>query len=349
MIKYILGRILTIPTIMFVVSIILFVIILQVPPEARANIYIPSTGSNISQEEYQSLVEATIKRYGLDQPFYIQYIKWGRNFLSGDWGYSPTWRQSVREGFVQRIPATFELVLFSFLPTFFLAVIFGGIAALFENKAYDHGIRVLAFIGWALPPFILGLLLLNVLYARFHWFPPERLSLWANQILYSNDFHSYTGLLTIDALLNRNPELLMDALRHLVLPGITLSFVQWSLLTRVMRSSLLDALRQDYITTARSKGLPERRVVNVHAGRNGILPVISTAGSATTMFISNIMIVEIVFTFNGVGRWAVKSALSYDIPVTLAFVLMMSAVVVLANLATDILYVLIDPRIGEDK
>jgi len=333
---------------MFIVTLILFFIILQLPVEMRVQVYLPSFNPHITEEEYERFVEHFIERYGLDKPLHIQYVNWMRNLVQGQWGYSPTWQQSVLEGLQQHAPATIELALFAMIPSTILALILGRLAARHQNRFPDYIVRAVAFTGWAFPSFILGLILMNVFYAWLHWFPPERLSVWASSIVNSDDFRAYTGMHTVDALLNGNLRLLWDAVRHLVLPGLTLAVVQWALLVRIMRASLLEVLKEEYITTARAKGLRERKVVNLHAGRNAVLPVISTAGVATSMLLSGVVVIEMLFNFNGIGRWAIQAILQSDIPVAVGFALFSCTVTVLASLAADILYAVVDPRVRLD-
>jgi peptide/nickel transport system permease protein len=306
---------------------------------------LPSGNPHKTEEQAQLVMEKIIDRFGLDDPFPIQYAKWLRGLFQGEWGFSPTWRQPVLEGLRQRAPATLELMLFALIPSIILALTLGGLAARYSNRFPDYLVRAAAFIGWAFPSFILGLILMNILYAWLHWFPPERLSLWADLLVESDSFRTYTGMYTIDALLNGNWELFWDAVRHLVLPGLTLAVVEWALLARVMRASLLEALRQDYVITARAKGVKERNVVNLHARRNAILPVISTAGVAASVFISTTVVVEVLFSFNGAGRWALKAVLQSDIPVAVGFALFTCALTVLMSLAADLFYALADPRV----
>ncbi len=345
MIKYILRRLLILPVIMFLVTLILFAVILQLPAEQRVRAYLPSVNPHITEEEYARLMQITIERYGLNKPLTVQYVDWISNLCRGEWGYSPTWRQPVLEGLLQRVPATIELMLFTLIPSIVLAIALGSLAARRSNRLPDHAIRATTFVGWALPSFILGLILMNVLYAWLDWFPPERMSIWASPIVESESFHTYTGLLTVDALLNGNSRIFWDAVRHLVLPSVTLALTGWALLTRVMRSSLLDVLRQDYITTARAKGLRERLVINRHALRNALLPVISTGGAMTSMLLSGMVVIEVIFHLNGVGRWAVSAIFYADIPVTLGFAIFCCTVTVLANLIADVLYAVVDPRV----
>lgn len=345
MIQYILRRLLVLPIIMFLVTAILFLLILQLPPEERVEAYLPSTRSNMSEEDYEKLVQLTIERYGLDRPPVVQYTSWVRELLRGDWGYSPSWRQPVLEGLQQRAPATIELLLFAMIPSFFLAIAGGRLAVRRQGRLPDTLLRLSTFVGWSFPPFILALILMNVFYAWLDWFPPERMSGWARVLVRSEEFHAYTGLLTVDALLNLNLPLFGDALRHLVLPGVTLAFAVWALLTRIMRSSLLEVMSMEYITTARAKGLDERFVISRHAVRNAVLPLISTGGVMGAAMITMVTVVEMVFNYNGIGRWAVKSFQSKEIPVTVGFALFACMLTVLSSLVADILYALVDPRV----
>jgi len=333
---------------MFFVTFILFFIIMQLPAEQRVLVYVPAVNPHLEPEEYAQLLETLIERHGLNQPFPIQYVNWLRNLIQGQWGYSPHWQQSVLEGLRQRAPATIELVLFALVPSIILAFVLGSLAAKHQERFPDYIVRAAASMGWAFPSFILGLMLMNVFYAWLGWFPPERLSVWASSVVRSDDFRAFTGMHTVDGLLNSDLILLWDAVRHLVLPGVTLAAAQWALLTRIMRASLLEALRQDYITTARAKGLHERKVVNLHARRNAVLPVISTAGVATSMLLSGVVVIEVIFNFNGVGRWAIQAVLHADIPVAVGFALFSCTVTVLASLVADILYAVVDPRVRLD-
>jgi peptide/nickel transport system permease protein len=343
--KFILRRLLILPVVTFLVTAILFLLILQLPVEQRAQVYVPSANPHLSAEEYQELVQETIERYELNQPFAAQYINWIRNLARGEWGYSPAWREPVLEGLRRRAPATLELTLFAMVPSVVLAVVLGSVAAKNGHRLPDQVVRVAAFVGWAFPPFILALILMNVFYAWLGWFPPSRLSIWASPIVSSDSFRSYTGLMTLDGLLNARLDITRDALRHLVLPAASLAIIEWGLLTRVMRSSMMEVLRQDYIVTARAKGLAEQDIVNHHARRNAVLPVISTGAAVTAMLITWVVVIETIFNFNGVGRWAVRSMLQSDVPVAVGFAIFSCSVTILASLVADVLYAVVDPRV----
>jgi peptide/nickel transport system permease protein len=345
MITYVLRRLLIMPVVAFLVTLILFLLMMQIPIEQRVMAYVPSVNPHLTPEEIEELHQATIERYGLNAPFIVQYAGWIRNLITGQWGFSPTWRQPVLQGLWQRAPATIELTLFAMVPSLILALTLGSLAARWARRLPDFLIRSAASIGWAFPPFILALLLMNVFYAWRGWFPPERLSIWAGPIVNSEAFGTYTGLLTVDALLNANLEIFWDAIRHLVLPAFTLAITEWALLTRIMRSSMLEALRQDYVTTARAKGVHERYVIRRHVHRNAILPLISAGGVVTSMVITGVVVIEVVFGFNGIGRGAVVAIVSADVPVAVGFAVFSCAATVLTSLIADILYALVDPRI----
>jgi len=344
MIQYIIRRLLILPVVMLLVTFILFFLMLQMPPEQRAEVYMPELRPTTTEEEKAQIIQTVIERYGLDRPFPVQYVTWLRGLIAGEWGWSPSWTQPVLEGLLRRAPASTELALMAMIPAVILALVLGSVASRHNGRFPDHIVRSATFVGWAFPPFILGLMLMNVLYAWLRWFPPERLSMWAQQLVSAEDFRAYTGMHTVDALLNGNLRIFWDAVRHLVLPAVTLAITQWALLTRIMRSSLLEVLSKEYITTARAKGVPERRIVNLHARRNAVLPVISTSGVMVSLLISGVVVIEAIFNFDGIGHAAVEAILSADIPAVIGFTLLTCVVTVLTSLVADTLYAFVDPR-----
>jgi peptide/nickel transport system permease protein len=345
LISYVLRRLLVLPAIIFLVTLILFSLMWQLPVQARARIYVPTTNRFLLPDEEAELIERAIRLYGLDEPWPVQYVRWLRLLATGNWGYSPYWQQPVLEGLLQRTPATGELVLASMVPCVALSLTLGNMAARYRSRLPDHLIRAATFLGWAFPSFILGLILMNLFYAWLQWFPPGRLSVWAGAILHSDQFHSYTGMYTVDALLNLDLRVFWDAIRHLVLPAVSLALAEWALLTRIMRSSMLDVLRRDYVTTARSKGAPERQVFSRHVRRNALLPVVSTGGVAVSMLMSGVVVVESVFNINGVGRAAAEAMAGTDIPVAVGFAVFTCVITVTASLVADLLYAVVDPRV----
>jgi peptide/nickel transport system permease protein len=345
LVQYAVRRLLILPIILFLVTFILFFLMWQLPVEMRAQVYVPYTDKILLPWEEAELRDRAIRIHGLDKPFLVQYVNWLGHIVRGDWGYSPTWQQGVLDGLLQRAPATGELLLIAIGPSVILAILLGSFAARYWHRPPDHLVRTAAFVSWAFPSFVLALLMLNVFYAWLGWFPSMRLSEWAGAVVHSEQFHAYTGMYTVDAVLNLQPRIFLDAMRHLVLPGISLALAEWALLTRIMRSSMLEALRQDYITTARGKGVSERRIANMHARRNALLPVISTGGVAVSTLMSAVVVIESVFGINGVGRGAAQAMLQADVPVAVGFTIFMCVVSVLASLIADLFYAVVDPRV----
>jgi len=191
----------------------------------------------------------------------------------------------------------------------------------------------------------MGLLLLMIFYGWLGWFPSGELSNWAARIVDSPQFVRYTGMNAIDAILNGNLAVLGDTLRHLILPVFTLAYVQWALLLRVMRSSMLETLRQDYITTARAKGVAERVVIKKHARANALLPVITIAGVMVAGLLRGVVITETIFNYHGLGLFAVQAAQQLDFSAIIGFALFTGMLMILTNLIVDLLYAYIDPRV----
>jgi len=252
----------------------------------------------------------------------------------------------VKDAILSFLPATLELAIFT-TPLIILGGIFlGSKAAAHKDRAVDHITRVGAIIGWSLPPFWLGLMLLMVFYGFFSGFlPPERLSTEMNILVHSDEFIRYTKINVLDAILNGNGRVLADSLRHLVLPVITLTVVNLAFIMRLMRSSMLEALGKGYILMARAKGLDENTVVNKHARRNALIPVLTVSGYVFAAIVNGVVITETIFNHKGLGWWAWQSAVNLDVPSILAFALFNSVLFVLTNLVVDLLYARVDPRV----
>ena len=342
MTTYVLRRLIMLPLVLIGVTLLIFALLQMLSPFSRLAMFVTDPNQlKQGPEQLQEMVEAL----GLDDPVWVQYGRWLNQLLHGDLGWSESGRQPVINALRTRIPGTLELALFAVIPVIFGGIWLGKLTAVHQNKPIDHVGRVVAIIGWSFPTFVLGLLALFVFYGILRWFPPGRLSIAASRIVNSDTFTAYTGLHTIDAILNGNGTVLGDALRHLVMPVITLAYLSWALIMRVMRSSMLEAMRQDYVTTARAKGLVERTVINKHAKRNALLPVTTIGGTMFAGLMGGVVITETVFNRPGLGRFAASAATQLDIPSVLGFALFNGIIFVLMNLFVDLLYAYFDPRV----
>ncbi len=342
MLAYILKRLAFLPVLLLVLSVLIFSLVMFLSPYERLAVFIPNLESASATVSFEEL----ITRYGLDQPFYVQYWNWLGEVLKGNLGWSPSSRMPVSEAIAKNFPATIELMFCGFVIVFFGGISLGTYTAVRHNRAPDQIARVMTIFALSLPEFIFGLLLLVLFYAVLGWFPPGRLSLWAEDIVYSDAFRRYTGMNTVDGLLNWNIPVFLDALRHLVLPSIAYSLGLLSTILRLMRSSLLETLGKEYVLTARAKGLSEKVVINRHARHNALLPVITVAGGIVARMLGGAVIIETVFNFRGMGTFIVDAAQGLDFPAILGFSLMIGIVIIITNLLIDILYVILDPTIS---
>jgi peptide/nickel transport system permease protein len=337
--KYIIRRLLVLPLVMFGLSVLIFGMLMMLDPVERAALYV----SNIPKNP--DAIQAIIDKYGLDQPIYIQYGRWLENVLQGNLGWSKTAQMPVTQAIETYFPATLELALWSFAPIMVIGTWLGVQAAIHHDSFIDQSARVFSIIGYSFPTFVFGLLVLMIFYADLQWFPPGRLSVWASQVVSSPGFHAYTGMYTVDGLLNGRLDISFDALRHLFLPALTLAYVDWALILRVARSSMLEVLNQDYVRTARAKGLPNQQVVNGHARPNAMIPIVTIGGLLMVGLLNGVVITETVFNYHGMGLLAANSALNFDAVSVLGIALLAGALLVVANLVVDILYRYLDPRI----
>ena len=339
MIAYIVRRLMILPIILFGVTILIFGMMSFLEPAQRASLYVQAIPRRAGA------LDEIIEKYGLDDPMHEQYLRWLKGVLRGDLGFSRTGRAPVLDTIKRYIPASFELAIWAAVPLIWVGVQLGVISALHHNKFVDQIMRVFAIVGWSFPTFVFGLLVLMIFYAKLEWFPAGRLSDWANQVVLSDEFTRYTGMNTVDALLNLRLDVFWDAARHLILPVITLSYVSWALILRVTRSSMLEVLRADYVTTARSKGLKEGVVIDKHAKPNALIPVATVGGIVMIGLMSGVVITETVFNYRGLGWWVATSAGQLDVISVLGFSLFYGVLVVCGNLVVDVMYAYLDPRV----
>lgn len=339
MTRYIFRRLLFLPLILFGVTILIFGILQLLDPAERAALYVKDVPKN------PNAVKQVILKYGLDKPIYQQYADWIVKVTHGDLGWSRTAQRPVLDAILYYFPATLELALLSILPIVGGGVFLGVQAAVHRDRAIDHTARIFSMVGTSFPSFVFALLMLMIFYANLQWFPPGRLSDASQQLVNSPAFHQTTGMYTIDGLLNGRPDITLDALRHLLLPVITLAFINWAVFVRVTRTTMLDVLNQEYVRTARAKGLHERVVINKHALRNALIPIATLGGLVFIGLLNGVIITETVYNFRGMGWFAANAALRLDVISVLGITLFSAGLLVMANLVVDLMYGFLDPRV----
>jgi peptide/nickel transport system permease protein len=286
------------------------------------------------------LVEKVRHQIGLDRPLPVQYVIYLRDLFHGNLGTSIMDNRPVRQELAQYLPATVELSTAAMLVAIAIGIPTGVVSALFKDRWPDQVARIFALGGTSLPIFYVALLLLGLLYSRLGILPgPGQLS------IYTQPPARITGMVVVDALLSGDWVALGDALLHLILPAVVLGYYSAGLITRMTRGSLLEVLRQDYVRTARAKGLGEGRVVLGHALRNALLPTVTVIGLTYGGLLSGAVLTETIFSWPGLGRYATNSVISVDIPAVLGVTLVIAFIYSLANLLVDVLYAYLDPQI----
>jgi peptide/nickel transport system permease protein len=288
----------------------------------------------------EDLVERVRHQIGLDRPLPVQYVIYLQGIVQGNLGISIMDNRPVSRDLAQYFPATAELATFAMLVALLIGIPTGIIAALCKDAWPDQIARVFALGGTSLPVFYVALLLLGLFYSRLGFLPgPGQLS------IYTTPPPHLTGLVVLDALLAGDWVALGDALRHLVLPAFVLGYATTGLIMRMMRSSLLEVMRQDYVRTARAKGMRERRVVMRHALRNALLPTVTVLGLTFGNLLSGAVLTETIFSWPGIGRYATNSVTNVDIPAVLGVTLLAAVTFSVFNLVVDVVYAYLDPQI----
>jgi peptide/nickel transport system permease protein len=286
------------------------------------------------------IVAAFEREWGLDKPLPQQYLIYVGKLVQGDMGRSIKSRRPVLEDLRAFLPATIELATASVIFGVITGMALGVLSALKRNSWLDHIARVISLLGVSIPVFWLALLALFVLYARLGWFPgPGRIDVGLTVPT------KVTGLLTVDALLARDWAIFGNALSHLLLPALVLGSYTTGLITRVTRSAMLEVLGQDYVRTARSKGLKERTMLIRHALRNALIPVITVIGFSYGNLLAGTVLTESIFAWPGIGQYAYRASTSLDFPAIMGVSMVIALIFILVNLIVDVLYFVIDPRL----
>jgi peptide/nickel transport system permease protein len=330
--QYAIRRALTIVPVLLGVSILVFSFVHMIPGDPA----LAMLGERATPEK----VAEVRQRLGLDRPIYQQYVIYLGKVVQGDFGISIVRGDPVAKDLLRRFPATVELATSAILLALLFGIPIGIVSAVWRNSWMDSASRVWALVGVSMPIFWLGLIALVVFYARLGWAPsPGRLSATLGPP------PMVTGFLLIDSLLAGRPAVARDALSHLLLPAAVLATYNLGIVTRLMRGSTLDVLGEDYVRTARAKGLAEGAVTLRHAARNALIPVITVIGLSFGRLLSGAVIIETVFAWPGLGSYAFRTATSLDFPAIMGVGIVVATIYVLANLLVDLAYALIDPRI----
>ncbi|CAG1005518.1 Dipeptide transport system permease protein DppB [Burkholderiales bacterium] len=280
-----------------------------------------------------------LAEFGLDRPLHVQYLDYIGSVLRGDLGTSLTTHEPVLKEFLTLFPATVELAFFAMLFAVLLGIPAGILAALKRNSAADYAVMGASLTGYSMPIFWWALLLILFFSVQLGWTPVS------GRIAVAFDFSMGSGFMIFDALRSGEPGALRSALSHLVLPTIALGTIPLAVIARMTRSSMLEVLHEDYVRTARAKGLPWLRVVLVHALRNALVPVVTVIGLQVGLLLSGAILTETIFSWPGVGNWLIHGVLARDYPVVQGGILLIATIVITVNLLVDTLYGVINPRI----
>lgn len=332
--QYILKRLAQSIVVMFFVSVATFSLMHAVPGDPLAGVI---SERQADRPEVREKLEA---RYGLNQPVPVQYVYYLRNVLDGDLGTSISTRRPVAEELRRFIPATMELAAGAMIFAIGTGVPLGIISAIRINRWQDTTARFFSLIGTAMPVFWLGLILTYLVAFKLRWLPR------ANQLDVGMQVPDRkTGLMSVDAILAGDWAVLSSFIQHLILPSIVLGAFAMGIIARMLRSSLISALQDDYVRTARAKGITEARVVRLHALRNALIPTVTVIGLTFASLLAGAVLTETIFSWPGIGQYAVKSALKLDYPSLLGVTLFVAVAYIFVNLVVDVLYGILDPRI----
>ena len=349
LLQFVIRRFLVVPVSLIVITMVLYGGVMLTPPEARAQLYFPERmNQNLSDEQLEKFTDAIIKRYHLRDPYLVQYGYWVVSLFDGTWGFSQSLNAPVLPSLITRTPVTLELTVYSLLLLIPLGLISGVLAGWRRFGAFDKIFRSSAFLGTSTPMFILAMVLISIFYINLGWFAPGRLSLATTLELSEGSFSKYTGLLTIDSLLNGRPDIFIDAWRHLAMPVFTLSLYHWATLGRVTRATMILEKDKEYIISARARGVSERRVIWHHAFFNMLSPSLTSMTLSAATIITGVFVSEIIFDFDGVSYVIVKAMSGIpDAPAALGFAVYSVIMILLLMFILDVLQAVFDPRVRE--
>jgi peptide/nickel transport system permease protein len=329
--KYIVRRVIAAIPVLFGLSIVVFAFIHLLPGDPAVAL--------LGQHATPDRVAKIREDLGLDQPLYIQYLDYLGKLLRGDLGKSVINNRPVVSEFAVRFPGTIELTVAALLFAVGLGIPLGRLAARHVQGVRDGLVTVISLLGISIPIFVLGLTLQFFLSVQLKWLPTS------GRLDPRMDVPGVTHFMIVDTLLAGRPDLLVDALKHLVLPAIALGSIPLAIITRITRAAVLDVSNEDYVRTARAKGLRERRVDDRHIMRNAWLPVTTVIGLQVGGLLAGAVITETVFSWNGVGKYVVEAIQDHDYYIVQSMILIFAFIFLVVNLIVDIGYAFLNPRI----
>lgn len=335
MLKYILKRLsLLIPTLFGVITLVFFMIALSPGDPARVMLGERATAENVEKLRHE---------LGLDKPLYVQYSLYMQRIVKLDFGRSIKTGQKVFEEIRDHFPATIELAIWAMMFSTGVGILMGVVSATRKNTWIDFSSMVTALVGVSMPVFWLALVFIMIFSVKLDLFPT------GGRMNIRYYFTSITGFYILDGFIllfkTGDPKVLLSALHHMVLPAIALGTIPLAIIARITRSSLLEVLNQDYIKTARSAGIKERRVIYRYALKNALLPIITVIGLQFGILLSGAILTETVFAWPGIGKWIYHAIESRDYPAVQGGIIVISTTFVLINLVVDILYSVVNPKI----
>jgi len=331
MLKYVIKRILMVIPVMIGVSIIVFSLMRVFSPDPAPSV--------LGQHATQAAVTTWRHANGLDQPVVTQYVTYMAGALKGDLGLSYYTKTPVAREIGARFPATIELAVAAIIFASIVGILLGVLAAVKKNSFFDAAGSLFALVGVSIPIFWLGILMIMFFAGFLHLLPT------GGRINVLLEPTRVTGFYMIDAVIQGNWEGLRDAFLHLILPALTLGMYSMAIITRMTRSSMLETLGQDFIRTARAKGISEAKVIGKHALRNSLIPVTTVIGLQFGALLGGALLTESVFSWPGIGKFTVDCILKSDFPVVQGIVLLVAVIFVTINLIADLMYAFLDPRI----
>ena len=333
MLKYTIRRLLAAIPVLFGLSIVLFMFIHLLPGDPCRSI--------LGQHATPDACAQLRANLGLDQPLWQQYLNYLGNLLTGDFGASIVNNRPVMSEFAVRFPATIELTVGALVFAVGVGIPLGRIAARHPQRWQDGVVTVISLVGISIPVFVLGLVLVYIFAVRLDWLPSQG-RIDAHSAV---GYEATSGFLLIDTLLAGRPDLFIDAVRHLILPAIALGSIPLAIIARITRASVIEVSNEDYVRTARAKGLTERRVDNRHIMRNAWLPVVTVIGLAVGGLLAGAVLTETVFAWPGVGRWVVEAIGNRDYFIVQGAIMIFALIFLVVNLLVDIGYAYLNPRI----